>query len=378
MRLSRLVAMTSGVFLVLNTLVATPATAADPCPDSSAFTGITGLALWLRADCVNGSANAPADNSTVSTWMDISGNGNNATASGSPTFQSDAANLINSQPVINFNGSSRFSSIDIRAITRPNITIFSVYKVRGSGNREGVWGVDNGSWDRFFIAKWSGNDGLISAGNSAGVTNSGVIGAPTLITSILKYNVSNGSTVYRNGDLAVTLTDQASVSDAATSMSIGAFEGGGGNFTGDISEIIIFSQALTSSDLKTVNGYLNTKYNLGIAAGNLPVAVTAPTFNSFALAGGVTTATYRGAVVMTANVNQQSKVSFTANGKSISVCRNIATSGSGSSHTASCTWRPSTRGSVSLNVRAIGSVGGLVSSLTSPLRVLVSNRTSLR
>jgi len=364
------------LILVLN-IFTPPAMALDPCPNVNAFSSISYLTLWLRADCVNGVDNDPADNSAVTTWTDVSGNSYNATASGTPTFQSDAGNLINSQPVINFNGSSSFSSIDIRATTRPNVTIVAVYKERGSGNREGVWGIDDGGWDRFFLARWSGNDGLISASNSANVASSGVVGAATMITTVYKYNVSSGTTVYRNGDLAATLTDQASPTAAYSSLFIGS-GGNGLNFNGDIAEIIIFSQALSNSDLLTVNGYLNTKYNLNVASANLPIAYTAPTFNTFALAASATTATYRSAVVVTANVSQSSKITFTANGKYLPGCRNRPTTGSGSSHSASCTWRPSNRGSISLSANAVGTSGGLSSSPTSPLKVQVNNRSNQR
>lgn len=337
------------------------AVAVTPCPDTNVFSGISGLSLWLRADCVNGVADIPADNSTISTWSDLSGNSNNATSSGAPTFQSDSGNLINSQPVINFNGSSSFSSIDIRPTTRPNLTIFAVYKERGSGSREGVWGIDDGGWDRFFIAKWSGNNGLISVGNQANVANTGVIGSATLVTTVMRHNVSNGTTVYVNGASAATLTDGSNPTAAYTSLLIGS-GGSGLNFTGDIAEIVIFTQALTNSDLITVNGYLNTKYGLNISSTYLPVIATAPTFNSFALTNSATTATYRTAVNVTANVNQSAKITFTANGKTIAGCKNRLATGSSSSYSVTCSWRPSNRGLVLISAQAIGTYGGLISS----------------
>jgi hypothetical protein len=376
-RLHRFAAIFPALILILNFCTSPISTAVSPCPNTNAFSGISGLALWLRADCVNGVATLPADNSSVTTWSDLSGNNNNATASGTPTFQSDAGNLINSQPVINFNGGSSFSSIDIRATTRPNITIFAVYKERGTGNREGVWGIDNGGWDRFFLARWSANDGLISAGNSANVTNTGVVGTPTMVTTVYKYNISSGSTVYVNGASATTITDQADPNAAYTSLLIGS-GGDGLNFNGDIAEIVIFSQALTNSDLITVNGYLNTKYNLGVASAYLPIAYTAPTFNSFALAGAATTATYRTAISINANVNQASKITFTTNGKAIPGCKGLTASGSGSSFASSCTWRPSNRGSVLVSAIATGTSGGLTGTPTSPLKILVSTRTNKR
>jgi hypothetical protein len=354
-----------------------PAIALDPCPNTNAFSEISSLTVWLRADCVNGVDNDPADNSTVSTWADVSGNGNNATSSGAPTFQSDSGNLINSNPVISFSGSNTFSSIDIRAGTRPNLTIVAVYKPRGSGNREGVWGIDDGGWDRFFLARWSGNDGLISVGNSSNVTNSGVIATPTLITTVMRYSVSSGTAVYRNGDLAATTTDNASPTSAYANMLIGS-GGNGLNFTGDIAELIVFSQALSSSDLITVNGYLNNKYSLNIASGNLPVPVTAPTFNSFALAGSVLPATFRSAITVDINVSQSSKVTFLANGKAIAGCKNKATTGSGSSHAVSCAWRPTNRGSITLNAVAVGTAGGLSGTPPRTLNIVVAGRTGRR
>jgi hypothetical protein len=351
-------------------LVPTTSSASNTCPNTNAFSGITDLTLWLRADCVTGNAADPADNSTVSTWIDLSGNGFNATASGSPTYQSDAANLINSQPVVNFNGSSVFTSIDIRANSRPNISIFAVYKSKGSGNREGVWGVDNGGWDRFFLARWSNNDGLISAGNSANVTNSGIIGTATLITTVYRYQVSSGTKVYRNGELSVSITDQADPSNAYTNLLIGS-GGSGLNFTGDIAEIIIFNQALSESDIKTVNGYLNTKYNLGISASNIPVNLT---FDSLTIGANVS---YRQVVTITANVSTAAKVTFKARNVVIPGCKNKLTSAT-SPFIATCTWRPSIRGSAVLTASAVPTTAGGTLVNAAPITLAISNRSGAR
>lgn len=265
-RLRRSLAATIALALTMTASfsLAPVAQAVNPCPNTNALNGISGLVLWLRADCVSGSANDPADNSTVTTWSDQSGLGNNATSSGNPTFQSDSANLINSNPVISFNGFQTFSSIDIRPVTRPNLTVFAVYEARGAGSREGVWGIDNGSWDRFLIVRWSGNNGIVSSGGFADVAGTGVIGTPTLTTTVLKHGVSNDSKVYVNGALTTSFTDGSDPTNAYQNLLIGS-GGAGLNFTGEIAEIIIFSQALSVSNLQTVNGYLNPKYNLNIS-----------------------------------------------------------------------------------------------------------------
>jgi hypothetical protein len=344
--------------------------ASNPCPNTDAFSGITNLVLWLRADCVTGNGADPANNSTVNTWTDLSGLGNNATANGSPTYQSGAAYLINSQPVINFNGSSTFTSIDIRATTRPNISIFAVYKLR-STNQAGVWGVDNGGWDRFFMARWSGDNGIISHSGQTAIPNSGQNGVTKFVTTIYKYNESNGSSVYDNGTLVNPFTDNADPTSAYTSLTIGSI-GAGYNLTGDVAEIIIFNQALSDSDRKTVNGYLNTKYNLGMSAGNIPVNLV---FNSLTLSGS---ASYRKTVTITANVSTAAKVTFRAQNIIIPGCKNKATTGSSPNIVATCSWRPSTRGSIPITASAVPTASGGSTTNATPITALVSNRTTSR
>ena len=351
----------------------TTAHASNPCPDTNAFSGISNLTLWLRADCVNGNAADPADNSTVNTWTDLSGNGNNATRqAGTPTYRSDAEYLINSQPVINFNGSSTFTSIDIRAITRPSVTIFAVYKLRSS-NQVGVWGIDDGGWDRFFMARWNGDNGIISHSGTTAIPNSGVSNTTKFITTIYRYNVGSGSSVYDNGTLVSSFTDQAAESAAQTTLRIGSIGaiGGGYQLIGDIAELIIFDQVMSEADRKTVNGYLNTKYNLGISSGNIPVSLV---FNSLTIGAN---ASYRTPVTITANVSAAAKVTFRARNMIIPGCKNKPTSAS-SPFVATCTWKPSIRGSTTVTATAVLSSAGGTSASATPVVATISKRTTSR
>jgi hypothetical protein len=307
----------------------------------------------------------------LTAWNDLSGNNNHATANGSPTYQSDASNLINSQPVVNFNGSSTFSSIDIRAVTRPDITIFAVYKLRSS-NQAGVWGVDDGGWDRFFMARWNGDNGIISHSGTTAVPNSGVTNTTKLVTTIYRYNVGSGSSVYDNGNFVSTFTDTAHPSSAYTRLTIGSI-GAGYNLIGDIAEIIIFTQALSSSDLKTVHGYLNTKYNLGMLASNIPTPVNL-VFNSLTVGANPT---YRKPVTITANVSAASKVTFKVRDKFIPGCRNKLSAAT-SPFIATCTWKPSLRGVAVITASAVPTVSGAATATATPIVTTVSNRTTLR
>ena len=132
----------------------------------------------------------------------------------------------------------------------------------------------------------------------------------------------------------------------------------------------------------------NNVYNLTIratdTAGNTTdqaIAITVTdvietsSFSIFRLAGSVTTATYRTAIVITAEVNVSAKVTFKVNGVVIPSCKNKSASGSGSSYIATCAWRASRRGALSLTAVAVPTSAGIGSSNPTPINVWVSNRS---
>ena len=106
--------------------------------------------------------------------------------------------------------------------------------------------------------------------------------------------------------------------------------------------------------------------------------VDTSSFNSLALAGSATTATYRTSVLITANVSVAAKVTFNLNGKVLPGCKNRSTTGSGSSHSATCTWKPSRRGDVTLTAAATPTGAGITSTTASPVSIRVGNRTGAR
>jgi hypothetical protein len=101
-------------------------------------------------------------------------------------------------------------------------------------------------------------------------------------------------------------------------------------------------------------------------------------FNSLSLAGSVTTATYRSAIVITANVTVPSRIRFVVNGKVLPGCASRLTSGTSSSHSTTCTWRPSNRGQVSLTAAATPTGAGISSTTSNPVSIMVGNRVGTR
>jgi hypothetical protein len=103
--------------------------------------------------------------------------------------------------------------------------------------------------------------------------------------------------------------------------------------------------------------------------------VETSTFNSFALSGS---ATYRRAVTINANVSVSSRVTFRARNVIIAGCKNKVASGSGSSFSATCSWRPSARGAVVVTAIAVPISAGISSTSATPISVMVGNRSGNR
>jgi hypothetical protein len=124
----------------------------------------------------------------------------------------------------------------------------------------------------------------------------------------------------------------------------------------------------------------DTALNAGTQSITITVTnvVDTSAFNSLALAGSATTAAYRTAVVITANVTVASKVTFRVNGKVLPGCKNKLATGSSSSFSATCSWRPSNRGTVALTAVATPTGAGISSTTSNPVSIMVDRRTGPR
>jgi hypothetical protein len=133
----------------------------------------------------------------------------------------------------------------------------------------------------------------------------------------------------------------------------------------------IYNLTLTATDAAA---------NAGIQAITITVTnvVDTSAFSLFQLSGGATVATYRTAISITATVTVASKISFNSNGKVLPGCKNKLASGSGSSFTATCSWRPSNRGAVNLTAASTPTGAGITGAIAPQLSIRVGNRTGAR
>ena len=122
---------------------------------------------------------------------------------------------------------------------------------------------------------------------------------------------------------------------------------------------------------------VDTAGNVGTQAVTITVTDVLDTssFNSLSLAGSATNATFRTAVVVTANVNVASRVRFSVNGRVLPGCARKLATGSSSNYSATCTWKPANRGVLRLVALARPTDESIAPVTSSPLYIRVGNRT---
>lgn len=268
---------------------AEPATAATPAVTAPGGVS-SGLALWLDASNPNGDGSTPAEGALITEWVDLSGDDRDVSVpSGktAATYSSSRAEF-DGRPALQFartsdTGGSVYSvpNLDIRPTTTPDITVLAVYRPTSLSGNHGVWGSDNGNWDRFFLSRHpsfgsGGDDGVVGLGPKGSVAESGEVVSdsgtttdPKLMAVAYSGNVVNGvntgdlaaSFVYFNCRIETTFTDTTHATDAQSTFAIG-WDGDNSVFDGYIAEVIVYKRVLSLAELEDVNGYLATKYGL--------------------------------------------------------------------------------------------------------------------
>ena len=108
---------------------------------------------------------------------------------------------------------------------------------------------------------------------------------------------------------------------------------------------------------------------------NSEVLEVTSAFNSLTLSGA---ANYRQPVTITANVSTSSRVTFRAKNVIIPGCKNKLTSGTSPNIIATCSWKPSVRGSVVISASSTPLNVGTSGATATPVSVNVVNRSGSR
>lgn len=242
-----------------------------------------GCALWL--DGADSNTMTFASGSNITVWMDKSGSSNHAsqTTSGQyPTF---------SAPGVLFDGANHYIQISNPSI-RPTNAYVVVQSSAPSGTIYQKGFANTGSNDLETALKYTSSSNIDtlyvnSSGTQSNVTyTSGATASVTIIESTWDETTIR---LYTNGTErgSNTLTGpQRTATTGATDMRIGAEFAGPSNtsigmsyWDGTIYEIVMYSNALTTSNRQAVEGYLARKWGL---QSNLPVTHAYYTLTPFA------------------------------------------------------------------------------------------------
>ncbi|HTI07456.1 MAG TPA: T9SS type A sorting domain-containing protein [Puia sp.] len=205
----------------------------------------------------------------VTAWSDLSGYNITNSIQGSPQL---IASGLNGSPVVRFNGSGQkiTTSLSINASTFPNLTVIAVYQPR-IDNAGGVWGEDNGGWDRFLLDA-NGLNSIVSNGTgpTSNIPNIFPVGAGVITSIIFQENITNGTTVNANGTTQSTFTTNH---NPQTSNNFGLASIGDGtsnyNFDGDIAEMIVFGTNINAAQRIIIDNYLSAKYGIPLTSGGI-------------------------------------------------------------------------------------------------------------
>jgi len=240
--------------------------------------------LWLKADAISGLSN----NAPVSTWLDMSGNGNNATqgnVNNQPTFQSNSN--INSRPAVRFDGLQTANGDRLTVADSPKLdgmsglTMFVVMNpdaVTTSGNgiltkREGynsnecygMYIIDENPRKNLHVYMPGADNHLVFQQSSFSNGTSSLISVKFdgSVPSVSGWVDGSGLTI-ENGSVSIN-----TIPDNSSSLIIGQLIGNNvTHFDGDIAEIIFYDEALNEARQIIVENYLAAKYGIAISNDN--------------------------------------------------------------------------------------------------------------
>lgn len=227
--------------------------------------GTNTLPVWYKADSL-----VLTDGDPIATWVDVSGNNNDATQGNAlyqPTFQT---NEINGFPVVRFDGTNDFTD---DALTYNAKTIFIVFRTSSTlqpGNELGhIWGSYN-ELAHIAAEPRGGSDqfGYSLDGNQSG-TGTARYGQDGQAYGAL---VDDGTYYQWSYDQTHIVTVEYDETENLTRSILGGivdnFSVGAQHFGGDVAEIIVYDQELSQVRRDIVENYLSAKYGVTLQGSN--------------------------------------------------------------------------------------------------------------
>ncbi len=236
----------------------------------------TDLGLWLKANAgvfSDAGTTAATDGAEIQEWQDQSSAGIDATEATNsnqrPTFQSDAANLVNFNPSVLFDGSNDRFLLDSNSIALGNTSYSfrAVSTVGTNSNGNAILGsAGTGTRKSTLLELNAGSPPQVfsfwqATNLSADATN---VDNDDIVIVGDNYDNTVGRTVFSNG---LQIGSNANTSHSATDglIKVGEFSTTGSTadrFTGRMMEVIAYSNTKSSTELNRIDAYLALKYGI--------------------------------------------------------------------------------------------------------------------
>ncbi|MFC7526894.1 Calx-beta domain-containing protein, partial [Parapedobacter sp. GCM10030251] len=246
-------------------------------PDGAYFTfgaqvkypgGVAGGLLWLRADIGAGGS----DGEVLSLWSDQSdqsNHGTQATAASQPVYRNNAADNVNFNPVLAFDGTNDYMDIasNLGITGSAEFTLFGM-TTRGSANTNDAFFNQQGNQTGGLSYFWVPNGRLalapINLGEHGATTaNSYDPNVPYFVSGSRRGNVLN---LYVNGLQDGTQANASGFVLNDQNYRVGdrglAADPSNMTFHGKLGEIIAYAAPLTDEEIQRVHTYLAIKYGI--------------------------------------------------------------------------------------------------------------------
>jgi len=226
---------------------------------------VDALRVWLKADAITGVANG----GTVTTWLDSSSAGNNATQATSGNRPTYFTNILNGKPIVRFDGNNDamtfpnfmtgFSQAELIVVLKATTNLPTAAKKSwtfgGAANHGWYPATDGSIWDDFASA------------------NQYTLGIPAQpVTQFHIYDAASTPTNWVGRINGLTLCqNNGNAYSNITAPQIGSTSA---SYSGDMAEILIYNRTLTEGERELLGNYLVGKYAF-IPAPVVPAAVGA-------------------------------------------------------------------------------------------------------
>ena len=215
--------------------------------------------LWLDATDPAGTGVQPENNSTLASWVDKSGLGNNVTQATSANQPTYVRGVVNGNPVVRCEGvNESLQDSSFTALGTSNVSFWLVERNLSDSFAGAPFSFNSGVASGIVFQNNGGLQPLTNGANSVPYTS-----ATARINFFNRTNTGSGATAYVNGAY-VTVQDNYT-GTYGTTFAVGLRLLSTIYTSGDICEILIFTGTPTSTQRQQIESYLAAKWGLSSA-----------------------------------------------------------------------------------------------------------------